>query len=219
MAEGTNKILIISGGHIDEDFLGRLVSENAYSMIIAADRGLLAADLRDIRPDYIVGDFDSVPSGLLEKYKQMSTPVRTFPTEKDKTDTQIALELALMHNPSVIDIAGGTGSRLDHVLANINLLLLPMQLGIKACILDSNNRIYLSDKSFTIDRSSQYGRFVSLLPFTPEVTGLSLKGFKYPLNKITMTAGSSLGISNEIIEDKAYVEFISGILITAETRD
>ena len=101
MAEGTNKILIISGGHIDEDFLGRLVSENAYSMIIAADRGLLAADLRDIRPDYIVGDFDSVPSGLLEKYKQMSTPVRTFPTEKDKTDTQIALELALMHNPSV----------------------------------------------------------------------------------------------------------------------
>jgi thiamine pyrophosphokinase len=119
----------------------------------------------------------------------------------------------------VIDIAGGTGSRLDHVLANINLLLLPMQLGIKACILDSNNRIYLSDKSFTIDRSSQYGRFVSLLPFTPEVTGLSLKGFKYPLNKITMTAGSSLGISNEIIEDKAYVEFISGILITAETRD
>ncbi len=219
MAEGTNKILIISGGHIDEDFLGRLVSENAYSMIIAADRGLFAADLRDIRPDYIVGDFDSVPSGLLEKYKQMSTPVRTFPTEKDKTDTQIALELALMHNPSVIDIAGGTGSRLDHVLANINLLLLPMQLGIKACILDSNNRIYLSDKSFTIDRSSQYGRFVSLLPFTPEVTGLSLKGFKYPLNKITMTAGSSLGISNEIIEDKAYVEFISGILITAETRD
>jgi thiamine pyrophosphokinase len=219
MAEGTNKILIISGGHIDEDFLGRLVSENAYSMIIAADRGLLAADLRDIRPDYIVGDFDSVPSGLLEKYKQMSTPVRTFPTEKDKTDTQIALELAMMHNPSVIDIAGGTGSRLDHVLANINLLLLPMQLGIKACILDSNNRIYLSDKSFTIDRSSQYGRFVSLLPFTPEVTGLSLKGFKYPLNKITMTAGSSLGISNEIIEDKAYVEFISGILITAETRD
>jgi thiamine pyrophosphokinase len=219
MAEGAGRILIISGGNIEEGFLTKLVPGNSYSAIIAADRGLLAADMLDIRPDFIVGDFDSVPPGILEKYKQMSTPVKTFPSEKDKTDTQIAMELALMHNPSAIDIAGGTGSRLDHVLANIHLLVLPMQLGIDACLLDSRNKIYLRDKSFFIDRDCQYGKFVSLLPFTPEVIGLTLRGFKYPLNRVTLTAGSSLGISNEITEERAYVDFISGILIAAETRD
>lgn len=219
MADGTNRILIITGGQVNISFVGELTSGNAYSMIIAADRGLLAADMLGILPDYIVGDFDSVPAGLLDKYNRMSAPVKTFPSEKDKTDTQLALELALMYDPSAIDIVGATGSRLDHVLANLHLLILPLQLGIKACILDGNNKLYLSDKSFSIDKVNQYGDYVSLLPFTPEVTGLTLRGFKYPLNLITLTAGSSLGISNEIVQDMAYVEFKSGILITAETRD
>jgi thiamine pyrophosphokinase len=79
--------------------------------------------------------------------------------------------------------------------------------------------IYLKKQSFSILKSQQYGSFVSLLPFTEQVRGLTLKGFKYPLDKIILTAGSSLGISNEIKEDEGIVEFASGILLVTESRD
>ncbi len=219
MMEKDKKILIITGGRIEDSFLVDLVKKGQYSKIIAADHGLMAADRLGLTLDYIVGDFDSVSEVVLKKYHEISTPIQTFPTEKDKTDTQIAIELALMHNATAIDIVGATGSRLDHVLANIHLLLLPMQLNIKACILDTNNRIYLQNQSFTIHKEGQYGDYVSLLPFTEKVSGLTLNGFKYPLNQITYNAGSSLGISNEIKDEAAKVEISEGILIVIESRD
>jgi thiamine pyrophosphokinase len=219
MSKEENKILVITGGQIGDDFLLELLKKESYQLIIAADHGLMAADRLNIGPDYIVGDFDSVSASLLEKYENKSTPIKTFPREKDKTDTQIALELALMKHPTAIDLVGATGSRFDHVLANIHLLLLPLQLGITASILDANNKIYLKDKSFTIDKNNQYGQFVSLLPFSERVSGLTLKGFKYPLDHIIYPAGSSLGISNEIELEKANVEFTEGILIVIEARD
>ncbi len=219
MMEKDNKILIITGGRVEDTFLVDLVKKEQYSKIIAADHGLMAADRLGLTLDYIVGDFDSVSEAVLKKYHEISTPIQTFPTEKDKTDTQIAIELALMHNATAIDIVGATGSRLDHVLANIHLLLLPMQLNIKACILDANNRIYLQNQSFIILKERQYGDYVSLMPFTEKVSGLTLKGFKYPLHKITYNAGSSLGISNEIKDEAAKVEISEGILIVIESRD
>lgn len=214
-----NKILIITGGKIEDDFLSNLVMNEKYTMIIAADHGLYAADRLNIKLDYILGDFDSVTESLLEKYRSISTPIQAFPPEKDKTDTEIAIELALKYNATSIDIVGATGSRLDHVLGNIHLLLLPTQLKIEASILDANNKIYLKDKSFSIQREQQFGNYVSLLPYGDKVTGLTLTGFKYPLNHITYRAGSSLGISNVIIDENAIIELSEGILVVIESRD
>lgn len=199
--------------------IDRLVKNTKYSMLIAADSGLAVADRLNLPLDFIVGDFDSVNEQILQKYKEQSTPIETFPAEKDKTDTQIALELALMHSPTAIDIVGATGNRLDHVLANFHLLLLPTLVGIPACILDSCNKIYLKKESFIINKRKQYGNYVSLMPFTEKVSGLTLKGFKYPLNHVTLPAGSSLGISNQIVEENARVELSEGILIVIESRD
>ena len=214
-----DRILIITGGFIEEEFLKELLEKEAYSMIIAADHGLMMSDRLHIPLDYIVGDFDSVPEEILNKYRKASVPMKTFPTEKDKTDTQIAIELALMHNPRAIDLVGATGSRLDHTLANLHLLMLPMQLKVETYLLDRHNKISLRRSGFTLLKAGQYGDFVSLLPFTGEVKGLTLTGFKYPLEQVTMTAGSSLGISNEIAEEEARVELQEGILIVFETRD
>lgn len=219
MRNSDNKVLILTGGKIEETLLkDQMVKEN-YSMIIAADHGLIIADRMNIKLDYIVGDFDSVSESLLSKYRKLSTPIQTFPTEKDKTDTQIAIELALMHDATSIDLIGATGTRLDHVLANIHLLMLGMQLNISMYILDINNKIYLKNESFLITKCRQYGNFVSLLPFNGQVSDLTIKGFKYPLNNITLTAGSSLGISNEIMEENAVVEFTNGILVVIESKD
>lgn len=212
------KILIVTGGFIDGEFLNGLIEKEHYSLIIAADRGLLALDRLKILPDFILGDFDSAGTEILNKYNK-SVPVETFPSKKDKTDTELAFEWALEQNPSAIDLIGATGSRMDHTLANINLLSLALQKKVEARILDSNNKIYLKADSFIIRKDKQHGDYVSLIPFTSQVRGLTLTGFKYPLNGYTLTRGSSLGISNEIVEDEGRVDFDEGILMVFETRD
>ena len=219
MRTETKSVLIITGGRTDTALLERLIEEESYSMIIAADHGLQALDELGILPDYIVGDFDSVPEELLTRYRAAHIPIETFPREKDKTDTQIAIELAESHGATSITLIGATGSRLDHTLANVHLLLLPLQSGVEACIIDCNNKLYLKQMDFQIDRRNQYGDYVSLLPFDGPVNGLTLKGFQYPLNGILLEAGSSLGISNEIKEDFARVEFKEGILLVIESKD
>ncbi|MDF2510842.1 MAG: hypothetical protein K0S04_708 [Herbinix sp.] len=214
-----NKVLIITGGHTEEALLSALIEQEEFQMVIAADSGLAIADRLELELDYIVGDFDSISEEVLLKYRRKSTPMDTYPREKDKTDTHIAVELALSHNATSILIAGATGSRMDHVMANIHLLLLPMQVGVSAAMIDTNNKIYLKNESFMLEKSKQYGDYVSLLPFTERVSGLTLKGFKYPLDHILLEAGSSLGTSNEIVEDIAEVEISDGILLVIEARD
>jgi thiamine pyrophosphokinase len=219
MGNEVNKILIITGGQVDDSFLNKQLDKEQYKLLIVADHGLMAADRLKLKPDFIVGDFDSVSPSVLDKYRNASTPIQTFPKEKDKTDTQIAIELALSKHATSIDIIGATGSRLHHALANIHLLLQPLKQKVHACIIDGNNKIYLRDNSFTLDMDKQYGNYVSLLPYGEKVSGLTLKGFLYPLDHIIYESGCSLGISNEIVEKEAFVEFEDGILIVIESMD
>ena len=219
VADQKGRILIITGGFATEALLKKLTEKEAYSMIIAADHGLTIADRLGLPLDYIVGDFDSVPEQLLMKYREALVPIKTYPTEKDKTDTQIALELALKAKPVAIDMVGATGSRLDHTLANLHLLLLPLQLKVEAFLLDEHNRVSLKQGGFTLSRDEQYGEFVSLLPFTEVVKDVTLTGFKYPLEKATLYSGSSIGISNELVAEEGRVEFQEGILVVFETKD
>lgn len=214
-----NKILIITGGDIDNIFLKEHMLKENYSLIIVADSGLEAVDRLGIKVDHIVGDFDSVSQDLLEKYNKTSVEIHRFSKEKDKTDTEIAIDLALMQDPARIDIIGAIGSRVDHTVANINLLLLPLGKGIEANILDANNKIYLKDKGFTIDKASQFGKYISLIAFFGPVEDLILKGFKYLLDGIKLDFASSLGISNEIVDERAIVEFSRGILLVVEALD
>ena len=77
----------------------------------------------------------------------------------------------------------------------------------------------MTDCGITIKRSEQHGTYVSLLPYTPKVTHLTLRGFKYPLKDVTLQSFCSLGISNEIVGEEAGIEFDGGILLVMETRD
>lgn len=219
MEGNKNKILVITGGHIDESFLNKCVIEENYTLIIVVDHGLVAADHLKLPLDFIVGDFDSVPHNILNQYRNSSVSIKTYPAEKDKTDTEIAIELALMNNPESIDIIGATGSRLDHVFANIHLLLMPMELQVAAFIIDPNNKIYLRKDDFVLQKAKQYGNYVSLMPFSGQVSGLTMIGFKYPLNKILLAPGSSLCVSNVLKAEEGKIEFTEGILVVFETRD
>lgn len=214
-----DKILVITGGTISQEFIKKHLYENVYELIIAVDRGLAIAKDLNLNVDHIVGDFDSINKEILNEYKELPTVIHSYSPIKDETDTSIAMELALSYNPKSIMILGGLGSRFDHSLANIYLLSLALKKEVEACIIDENNKIYLKDNNFSIQKSEQYGDFVSLLPFCGEVEGLTLKGFKYSLDKAVLEKGCILGISNEIIDSKGVVEITKGALIIIESKD
>ena len=188
--------------------------------IIVCDRGLEALYKLKIIPNHVVGDFDSVSSEILEFYKKQTQIIfHKFNAEKDNTDTDIALKLAIRLKSSKITILGALGKRMDHAIANIHILKDALEAEIPCQILDEYNRIYLINKEMTLSKDKVYGKYISLIPLTSMIEGLTLTGFKYPLNHYTLPIGTSLGISNEMIEDIAHIEMKKGILIVIESKD
>ena len=208
--------LIISGGSFDKNFLHNFIKKEKYNYIIAVDRGVCYADELDIIPDLIVGDFDSADSSLLTKYD--ASTVRTYNPKKDDTDTEIAIREA-SHRGEAIDIVCATGGRIDHLLGNIHILKIALDEGIEARIVDKNNIIYLKSSDFEIEKKISSGKYISFIPFDGTVKGITLKGFKYALNGYDLKPGITRCISNEITEDRAFVEFESGCLIVVISSD
>lgn len=218
-----NRVLILTGGHCSYDFVSEYLLEESFDTVIVVDRGLMVADKLDIQFDYLMGDFDSVSKDTLEKFRMdkelKHIEVKEYKPEKDATDTELAIELAIEMKASEIIILGGTGTRLDHVLANIHLLKKPLEHNVKTYILDDHNKIYLSKESISLQKKEQFGDYVSLLPYTEVVEEVNLEGFKYPLYNHRMTIGESLGVSNELISEHCKISFTKGTLIIIESRD
>lgn len=110
------------------------------------------------------------------------------------------------------------GTRVDHSVANINILKIPLEKDIKARIIDEHNEIQLINKETILQKNNKF-KYVSIIPLTTEVTGVTLKGFKYPLKNYTLTIGNSLGVSNEQIANKAKISLDKGILIVIKSID
>lgn len=214
------KFLIISGGEIQDSFVLDLVKTGGYEVIMAADAGMEALYRIKIQPDIIVGDFDSVDADILEYYRQQEQiDICALNPEKDDTDTEFAIREAIRRGADEITVIGGTGTRLDHVLGNIMLLGIGLEKGVDIQLLDPNNRIRMIDKPLTIDKKEQYGKYVSLIPYSEQVSNVTLKGFKYSLDNYTMGGFNSLGVSNEIVEPEASIDLSAGQLLVVESRD
>ena len=171
-----------------------------------------------IKPTYIVGDFDSLNSKVLKKYEKTNIKIKRLIPEKDLTDTHSALKLAIELKSTEIIIIGAIGTRLDHTIANIHILKEAIENKIKVKIINENNEIELVDKTVKIKKDTSF-KYISIIPFTTEVTGLTLKGFKYSLENYTLSVGNSLGVSNEQIENEAEIKIKQGILIIIKSRD
>lgn len=171
-------------------------------------------------PNHIVGDFDSVDAEILKFYQNKTQVIfHKYNPEKDNTDTDIALQLAIQLNSSTITIMGALGKRMDHALSNIHILNETLEAKIPCQIVDTYNKIYLVKNNITLYKNRTYGKYISLIPLTSTVEGLTLTGFKYLLNNDSLSIGKSLGVSNEIVEDVARIELKEGILIVIESRD
>ena len=201
--------VIISGGSLNPDFALAFLREEKPELLIGADRGICFLKEKEIHPTHIVGDFDSASGEALEYFKQFpEIPIRTFNPVKDFTDTAIAMELAMEEGADRIYILGGTGTRLDHVVANIKLLSHALERKKECILMDAHNRIRLIDQPLTIEKKKQYGKYVSLFAFGGQVTGLTLRGFFYPLTEYDMTPENPIGVSNEITAENGEISSV-----------
>ena len=214
------KFLIVSGGSLNKEFVTKVVGQGRYDRILAADSGMNALYASAVTPDIIIGDFDSADKKILAFFQQnKEIDFCTLNPEKDDTDTEFAIRESIRRGADSITIIGGTGTRLDHVVGNISLLGIGLEEGVRMELLDAHNRICMIDHSVTLKKKEQYGNYLSLIPYNGNVTGVTLKGLKYPLHDYTMGGFNSLGISNEIVDDEASIELTSGQLLVIESRD
>ncbi len=211
--------IIISGGNVDDSGLKKMVHDEKSAIVLAADSGIEACLRLSIVPDLVIGDFDSASERAKSALRHWNVQVIELNPVKDDTDTEAALRLALTESAGDVIIFGGTGTRLDHVLGNISILGLGLEDERRIILQDANNRIYMVNKEYHLKKENQYGDYFSLIPYTTEVTGLTICGAKYNLTDYTMTGFNSLGISNEILEDEVIIRLSSGILIMVESRD
>ena len=140
--------------------------------------------------------------------------------EKDDSDTQSAMNYAIRNGAKEIVILGVTGNRVDHLMANFGLLVLAKKQGAEVALADRYNYMKLISSGTILKKAEQFGKYVSFFSLGGDVTGLTLEGFKYPLDKYHLTtADSGLTVSNEISEEYAKVTYESGTLLMIMSRD
>ena len=216
----SKRTVIVSGGMVEKDFALPILKSEDTEFIIGVDSGLKFLYDNEIKPDYIVGDFDSAPRSLVSYYREeLNVPVREFNPVKDASDTEIALRLCIGLNRKEIWILGATGNRIDHMWANVQCLQIALDAGADARIVDSHNQIRLLDKGITLKREEAFGKYFSLFPLELPVDDLSITGAKYPLKDHFMKPDDSLCVSNEFAEDQVDISFAFGKVILMETRD
>lgn len=216
----SKKGIIISGGTIEKAFATQVIEAIRPDVLIGVDRGLEFLYENQIAPTYIVGDFDSISPEVISYYKeQTDIPVREFNPVKDASDTEIAVRLSIQLGVEQFWILGGTGTRLDHVLANIQVLKIAKDAGVKAYVLDAYNKISLIEKEKHLRQECAFGTYFSVFPLGGIVESFSITGAKYPLNHHTLRPYDSLCVSNQIEGEEAVITFPNGIVILMETRD
>lgn len=173
---------------------------------VAVDGGLELFRLLRQPPDMLVGDMDSV--GSLKSSLLARTELLKFRVDKDKTDSQLAIEIAIERGARFIDILMPSPGEADHYLGNILLLTsrrLTARLGHEVNIRIACHRgefRFLSDTRLQISRGA--GSFLSVIPVSARIQ-LDLQGMRYSASNLSLPRGSSGGLRNEIVAQQASV--------------
>ena len=170
--------------------------------VIAADEGFLRAKEKGIKPDLVVGDFDSLgflPDGV---------SVVRVQAEKDFSDGELGVRQAALLNVKALDIYGGWGGRPDHALYNLHLLKIASDLGIRAVLRGDNFDIYYTESSLLVN--AKEGDTLSIVPFGESVHIMKATGLKYPAEGAVLTKKDTLGLSNECLSSSVFVSVGEG---------
>lgn len=190
-----------------EGNLSELLPDHENYFIIAADGGIKHAAEHGIPIDLIIGDLDSyqgvLPSGV---------PVIKVPSEKDDTDSGLAVSYAIEHGFRDIAIIGGIGGRLDHTIANLQIMGGAAEQGVKIEMRSQGNfATTLKDGTLTLPACPNSA--FSLFALTDRCEGVCIRNAKYNLDDHTLHASFPLGCSNEFDGDYAEISVEKGTLL------
>ena len=197
---------IFANGKLTHSKKTRKIAQKC-DLIIGANGGSKHLVDLNLRPHVIIGDMDSLPSPLWENDKNIERVV--WSQYKNKTDTELAVDRAILRGCNKILLFGGLGGRIDHTLGNIELAV---KYPGRIEILDDNGKLIALDSTKKHTVYGKPGSIVSLIPFGSLVTKVNSQGLKYELKDLDMIPGTR-GISNEMIGDTASIWFIYGILL------
>lgn len=207
----SNLCHIFAGGSYDEP---SFYKKQDYSYIICADSGLDTVISLGLSPDVVLGDLDSISEISLDLIKSKKVKYVNSDADDAFTDTELAISYAIENNFDRIILFGGFGKRADHFISNVMNLYKYRDYDIR--IVDENNEIKFLSKNIEIPKDDSY---YSIVAISYPGIRISLDGFKYNLNNRLIEKGSSLGISNEIVEKTSKVVVHSGNGLIIKTRE
>jgi len=203
--------VVAAGGETGPGFAKRILDGHPGAFIAAADAGLAALDEAGFCPDLLVGDFDTVDPSVLSQYINCErVSVRKLNPVKDASDLEFTLDMLLQKGCRNAWVIGALGGRADHAFCNILLTYYYATKGMTVVLLDEQNRIRcIPEGPFRLAKEEQWGKYISLFAAGGRINGLSLQGFRYPLEDFTMdaTTSPSLTVSNELISEEGMIDF------------
>ncbi|MEZ5315422.1 MAG: thiamine diphosphokinase [Chlamydiales bacterium] len=194
--------LVANGIPPNQIFLSTLAKKSQG--IVAIDGGLVACDEAGIDVDLILGDFDSVPQTLLDKYSDL---IKIKTPNQNKSDLEKAIEYLVYSGFEMFTVCGALGKRIDHTLKNIHLLCnypetMQFQSEYESC--------FAIPKSYIL--SCKKGQTISLIPISSRVSGVITQGLKWEIKNQTLTKSFS-SLSNQAIQEKVSIQFDEGDLL------
>lgn len=210
-----NRVLLVVNGDNDIGYLSRIYKK--YSFIVSVDGAGNLLHQANIKPDMIVGDFDSIDPVVLKTFEQEGIRRIKLLPEKDFSDTHVALDTVIEEGARAIDIVGGFGSRWDHSLANLNLLYYGHQKGIDLRLIGEKNKTFIRGVGTYIFpcKEEEYFSFFAIF----EDAIISLENMKYPLKEKKVRRGESIGLSNEYLGDAKVTIHAGSVLIVQSQKD
>ncbi len=179
--------------------------------VVAADSGYERATAAGFEVDLVVGDLDSLSEAARAELDDRGTAFEAYPADKDATDLELALDAALRYAPSAITVVGGRTGRFDHAIGQVLLLGHPKYSGVELDALLDDGVVHVVHG--TRELRGSVGETISLVPLHGDARGVTTAGLLYSLSDDRLAAGSTRGVSNEFVSDRATITVRDGVVI------
>lgn len=182
--------------------------------IVACDAGYRNAAKLGVRPDLIVGDFDSAPQ------PQTDRQTIVLPHVKDDTDTQFAAKWLVEHGYKEVVLLGALGgARIEHMFANVSTGLYLAIHGVKVILADAKSEMHYLLPEQPLHLEHKDWMYLSIFALGAPMTGVTMEGVYYPLQNATLSElDYPLGTSNEFTAPVANLQCRTGHGLVVLTR-
>ncbi|MFM7410844.1 MAG: thiamine diphosphokinase, partial [Actinomycetota bacterium] len=188
------RVLVVTGGSV----LRAAPALGPFDMVIAADSGVDSAFALGLAPDVVIGDLDSVSDAGLARVRAAGITVLSSPTDKDLTDTELAIAHAVEHGTTSLTILAGGGDRIDHVLGIVSAASHPSLAALERVnVRLGRDLMHIVHGGRAVSLALPIGTTLSLIPLAGHAHGVTTSGLRWPLRNETLHGSAARGVSNE----------------------